>query len=60
MMDPQPDKDYELELDYEHWDAACEGRLHNLQITINGKVYSAEIVRVLDFPLLKVRLLVNQ
>lgn len=54
------DKVYELELDYEHWEAAYEGRLRNLQITINEKIYSAEIVRVLDFPLLKVRLLVNQ
>jgi hypothetical protein len=59
-MTVDPNKVYELELDYEHWEAACEGRLRNLQITINEKIYSAEIVRVLDFPLLKVRLLVNQ
>lgn len=53
-------KVYELELDYEHWSLACDDRLRNLQVAVNGKTYPAEIVQVLDFPLLKVRLLATQ
>lgn len=40
-------KVYELELDYEHWSLACDDRLRNLQVAVNGKTYPAEIVQAI-------------